>query len=406
MVLGGFARILWVAGFAVVVGAQGPVPVPAQAPAAVPVPADLPAQPPADAPVPPPPRRFVTNPTSPAINQANAGTVGVISGGVDGTYIRIATDLAAVLDDGDQLRVLPVVGKGSLQNIADILYLRGIDVGIVQSDVLTYAKRRQLYPGLEKSIQYITKLYDEEIHVLARPEISRIEDLADKKVNVDVRGSGTAMTASVLFEGLGISVQTTNDDQNAALQKLKQGEIAAIVYVAGKPARLFSGLGADSGLHLLPVPITKALLDTYLPAQFSHADYPQLVPDGAPVDTIAVGSVMAAFSWPAGSERYKKVARFVDAFFGKFPSFMQPPRHPKWKDVNLAAQVPGWTRFAPAQDWLIRQSVAGTAGGALQGDFDGYLARTGSGVSNLSTAQKERLFREFLVWQNTRNRTQ
>jgi hypothetical protein len=115
---------------------------------------------------------------------------------------------------------------------------------------------------------------------------------------------------------------------------------------------------------------------------------------------------MAAFAWPAGSERYKKVARFVDAFFGKFPSFMQPPRHPKWKDVNLAAQVPGWTRFGPAQDWLIRQSVAGTAGGTLQGDFDGYLARTGSGVSNLSTAQKERLFREFLVWQNTRSRTQ
>jgi uncharacterized protein len=223
---------------------------------------------------------------------------------------------------------------------------------------------------------------------------------------VDVRESGTSMTASVLFESLGISVQSTNDDQNTALEKLKQGEIAALVYVAGKPARLFSGVASDTGLHLIPVAISRPLLETYLPAQFNHADYPQLVPDGTSVDTIGVGSVMAAFAWPPGHERYKKVARFVDAFFGKFSLFMQPPRHPKWKDVNLAAQVPGWTRFAPAQEWLLRQSVAGTAGGALQGDFDGYMARGGNPVANLTTAQKERLFREFLMWQNGRNRTQ
>jgi uncharacterized protein len=341
-----------------------------------------------------------------SVAQANAGTVGVISGGVDGTYIRIATDLASVLDDGERLRVLPVVGKGSLQNVADILYLRGIDIGIVQSDVLTYARRKQLHPGIDQSIQYIAKLYDEEVHILAGRDVAKLEDLANRKVNVDVRGSGTAMTASVLFESLGIPAQTTNDDQNTALQKLRQGEIAALVYVSGKPARLFTGLTADSGLHLISVPITKSLLETYLPAQFEHADYPLLVPDGAPVDTIAVGSVMAVFAWPPNQERFKKVARFVDAFFGRFQLFMQPPRHPKWKDVNLAAQVPGWTRFAPAQDWLVRQSSAGTAGGTLQKDFDGFLARITSPPSSLTTAQKEGLFRDFLAWQNSKNRAQ
>ncbi len=340
---------------------------------------------------------------APSVAQANAGTVGVISGGVDGTYIRIASDLAAVLDDGDSLRVLPVIGKGSLQNVADILFLRGIDVGIVQSDVLAYLKRKQIYPHIDQSIQYITKLYDEEVHVLARPEITRLEDLADKVVNVDVRGSGTSMTASVMFESLGIPVQFSNIDQNAALEKLKQGEIAALVYVSGKPARLFTGLGADTGLHLVPVPITKPLLETYLPAQFSHTDYPQLIHDGAPVDTIAVGSVMAAFAWQPSNERYKKVAHFVDAFFGKYQLFLQPPRHPKWKDVNLAAQVPGWTRLAPAQEWLMRQSVAGAAGGSLQRDFDSFLARNNNPGTSLTTSQREGLFREFLVWVNSRN---
>jgi uncharacterized protein len=406
MVFKGFAALLWVAAFGVVVGLQPHAPAYGQDPVPSAGPTDTSAATPPEPSATPPAKRLATPPANPAVAQANAGTVGVISGGVDGTYVRIASDLAAVLDDGDRLRVLPVVGKGSLQNITDILLLRGVDIGIVQSDVLAYARRKQLHPGIDRSIQYITKLYDEEVHVLARQDIAKLSDLAEKKVNVDVRGSGTSMTASVLFETLGIAVQATNDDQNTALEKLKQGEIAALVYVAGKPARLFSGIGSDTGLHLIPVPISKPLLETYLPAQFKNSDYPQLVPDGSPVDTIAVGSVMAAFAWPPGHERYKKVGRFVDAFFGKFQLFMQPPRHPKWKEVNLTAQVPGWTRFAPAQEWLLRQTVAGTAGGTLQGDFDGYLARGGNPVSNLTTAQKEKLFRDFLVWQNGRSRTQ
>ena len=136
--------------------------------------------------------------------RANAGTVGIISGGPDGTYVRIAADLAAVLDDGDALRVLPILGKGSLQNLADILVLRGVDIGIVQSDVLAFARRERLLPGVDSLIQYIAKLYDEEVHVLARAEIARIEDLAGRPVNVDVRGSGTAMTAALLFDALGL----------------------------------------------------------------------------------------------------------------------------------------------------------------------------------------------------------
>jgi TRAP transporter TAXI family solute receptor len=339
-----------------------------------------------------------------SIARANGGTVSIVSGGVDGTYVRIASDLAAVLDDGDRLRVLPVLGKGSLQNISDILYLRGIDIGIVQSDVLAYASSKQLYAGITQSIQYITKLYDEEVHVLARRDIAALQDLAGKPVNVDVVGSGTAMTASVLFDGLHIAIHATNDDQAKALEKLRHGDIAALVYVSGKPARLFSGLTADSGLHFLAVPITAPLLDTYLPAQFTHADYPELVQDSAPVDTIAVGSVMATFAWQPNSDRYKKVARFVDAFFSKFQLFTQAPRHPKWKEVNLAAQVPGWTRFGPAQDWLAFQAVTAKSSGTQEQDFDGFLARISSPGANLTTAQKEALFREFLVWQSKQNR--
>ncbi len=292
--------------------------------------------------------------------RANAGSIGVISGGVQGTYIRIAADLATTLDDGDQLRILPIIGRGSVQNIADVLYLRGVDVGIVQGDVLTYLRRERMFPGIEQSIQYITKLYDEEVHLLARADISSIEDLAHQPVNVDLPGSGTAMTASVVFDTLGIPAQLVHYNQAAALDRLKRGEIAALVYVTGKPAALFSSISPDAHLHFLPIAITPGLLETYLPSQLEHDRYPALIPDGAPVETLAVGAVMAVYAWPQKQERYTKVARFVKAFFTKFNRFREPPNHPKWADVNLAAQLPGWTRFPAAQEELQRDFPAPT----------------------------------------------
>ncbi len=354
---------------------------------------------------PAPPAAFKA-PDPGSVETANANTVGVISGGVDGTYVRIAADLASVLDDGDRLRILPLLGKGSVQNVADILYLHGIDVGIVQSDVLAYIEQQRPYMNVQQHVDYVAKLYEEEVHVLARRDIARLSDLAHQKVNVDVRGSGTEMTASVLFGALGIPVQPVGDDQGVALDKLQRGEIAAIVYVVGKPARLFAPLPADSGLHFLAIPIDQALLATYVPTQLRHADYPALIAGGAPVDTVAVGAVMAVYNWPAGTVRYRKVARFVDAFFSKFHLFQQPPRHPKWHDVNLAAQVPGWTRFPAAEEWLQRAAVAGTAGGAMQADFARFLTSAGGSTANLNDAQKAALFRQFQQWENTRQAAQ
>jgi len=280
--------------------------------------------------------------------RTNAGTVGIISGGVDGTYIRIAADLAAVLDDGDTLRVLPIVGKGSLQNLADILVLRGVDIGIVQSDVLAFARREHLLPGLDDLIQYIAKLYNEEVHILAGRGIERIEDLAGRTVNMDVQGSGTTMTAALLFDGLGIAVTSAHDTQDVALTKLQRGEIAALVYVAGKPARLFTGIEPGAGLRFLSVPMRPKLLETYLPSTLTHADYPSLIAEGSMVETIAVSAIMAVYAWQPGTERHRKVSRFVESLHAKFPEFLRPPRHPKWREVDLRAQVPGWVRFEPA----------------------------------------------------------
>src|SRR6201989_810583 len=72
----------------------------------------------------------------------NANTITVITGTIGGTYVQIGADLASMLDDGNKLRVLPIVGRGSVQSVADILFLQGVDLGIVRSDTLDYLERK------------------------------------------------------------------------------------------------------------------------------------------------------------------------------------------------------------------------------------------------------------------------
>ncbi len=290
---------------------------------------------------------------TPGLRQAvNRGTIGVISGGVNGTYVRVAADLAAVLD-GDGLRVLPMLGKGSLQNIADLLYLKGVDVAIVQSDALEYLKQRQIYDNLPRRVHFVSKLYNEEFHLLVKdPALHKPADLAGRKVNVDVDGSGTSMTAEVVFGTLGVKIEPTHFDQATAIEKLKSGEIAALVYVAGKPATLFQKLTAADGLRLLPIEPSPALLATYLPSRFSRADYPNLLGEGEETATLAVGAVLAVYNWNPGTQRYAQLAQFITRFLDRFDAFRQPGRHPKWQEVSIAAQVPGWTRARAAQQWL------------------------------------------------------
>jgi len=287
----------------------------------------------------------------------NKGTVSIISGGISGTYVRIAADLANVLDDGNNLRILAIMGKGSVQNIDDILYLRGIDIGIVQSDVFAFVKSQNKHPTISDRIRYITKLYNEEFHLLANQGVAKVEDLAGKRVNFGRRGSGTAMTASVIFDTLGIAVVPVYNDQSLALKKVEAGDIAAMVYVAGKPAAIFESIRSNDEVHFLNMPLSPSLLETYLPSRLTSQDYPGLVPEGEEVLTLAVGAVMAVYNWPEEHARRAKVTRFIDAFFDKFAEFQEPPRHSKWREVSLTATVPGWTRYEPAAAWLERNAA-------------------------------------------------
>src|SRR5215469_1544917 len=172
---------------------------------------------------------YAKNPSAGPEASINRGIVELETTRSAGISVQIAEDLANVIDDGATRRVLPVVGKGALENLTDLKLLRGIDMAILQTDVLDYARQQNLFPGIDYWVTYIAKLYNEEFHLLARQDIKTVADLAGQKVNVDLRGAGTAITASRLFELMKIPVAATNDDQGVAIEKLRKGRVPRLL---------------------------------------------------------------------------------------------------------------------------------------------------------------------------------
>lgn len=340
------------------------------------------------------------------VDELNANTVTIISGNPNGSYLYLAYDMAAVLDDplGVDLRVLPVVGRGGGQNTKDVLYLKGIDMGITQSVILRYFnKTGEVGRNIAARLRYITRLYNEEMHLLVAPSINRIEDLKGKKVNFSDVGSGSQISSQIIFEDLKIPIQEVNIGQSDAFEAIKKGELAATVLIAGKPTGSFAKIKAGP-FKLIPVPYTPALQDNYLPATLTHDDYPNLIAEGEQIQTVAASAVLAVFNWPANSERYRRVAKFTEAFFKNFDKFLEKPRHPKWREVNLAASLAGWERFGAAQDILDRTKTASAPSGELKKDFDRFLTSSGSdtAAANLTPERRNELFRDFMQWHSSR----
>jgi TRAP-type uncharacterized transport system substrate-binding protein len=337
----------------------------------------------------------------------NNWTVGIAGGQLSGTYMTFANELAEVLDDGDNLRVVPIVTYGAASNLDDLLYLRQVDIAVTQSDVFEYFRTQRKLTGLPYRVHYIVRLPVSEVHILAAREIRRMEDLRGRKVSFGPAGSASSLTGTIVFQRLGIEVEQILVDNSTALQKLKSGELAALVRVIGRPVDFFAKIPANSGLHFLPIPFSEKFADYYAVSELTHREYPGLIPEGEPVETLGVPAVLAVFNWPQGSDRHRRVARFTEAFFNKWEKFREPSRHPKWRDVNLAATVPGWTRSSIAEEMLRRiREKDGSTQQANAEEFSTFLKAKGPAFADLTREQRESFFREFLQWQKQRPTSQ
>lgn len=334
-------------------------------------------------------------------SRMNENVVTIMAGSPTGTDLAIVQDIAEVLN-GNGLRVVPMVGQGPAQNVKDVMFLRGVDMGVTQANILKYfARTGELGPNFIDQIAYVAKLFNEEMHILVRDEVSSIDDLKGRAVNFGAEGSGTEITGRLVFEALGIEVKQVHLSDEEALQKLKSGEIAATLVVTGKPAPVLANLRDESGLKLLSVPYAKELEDSYYPATLTHDDYPHLIPAGGRVDTVAVCAVLVSFNWNDDSARYQKIGRFVDRFFTNFDEFLKPPHHPKWREVNYAATLEGWHRSPLAQSFIdhAKATAAAESGTNTKKSFDTFLAQASpTGGAPLSDAERADLFKAFLEW--------
>jgi TRAP transporter TAXI family solute receptor len=332
-------------------------------------------------------------------DRKNAWTVGIVGGQLSGTYMTFADELARALDDSDNLRILPIVSYGAASNLEDLLYLRGVDVAVTQSDVFEYFRTERKISNLDRRIHYITRLPASEMHLLAKTDIKSVEDLRGKKVSFGPPGSGSSLTGAIVFQRLGVQVEQVHMDNPTAMQKLKSGEIAALIRQIGKPIDFFAKIPASEGLHLVPIPFSQTFADYYMLGEFTSQDYPGLVPAGQRTDTIAVPAVLAVYNWPKGGDRYRKVERFVQNLFNKFTKLQAPPFHVKWRDVNLSATVPGWNRWGVAEQSLQHLASTGVPTEQELGrEFQAFLTGGNVGITPRSQAEQDALFRKFLQW--------
>lgn len=330
----------------------------------------------------------------------NNWTIGLAGGLLEGTFVRYAADIGKALDDADNLRVLPIISYGAVGNVTDLIYLKGVDFSITYADVLDHFKNVEKIPGIERRVSYVIPMFQGEVHILARPEIKKLADLAGKTVNFNTVGSAANYTGGIVFDRLGIKTERLFLNNSIAIEKMRSGEIAAIVHVVGKPNDLFVKMKPEAGFHFLPLEFDSKFEDYYVPAELTSAEYPSLIPQGQSIETISVPALLAVYNWnkDTHADRYRRCVRFVEYLFGRFDKLRAPPYQPGWKQINLAGTVPGWTRFPPAQEQLDK--IAAKPAG-----IDATLAKTQVGrVAPRSPAEQERLFQQFLEWSKNRQK--
>jgi TRAP-type uncharacterized transport system substrate-binding protein len=299
----------------------------------------------------------VAPPESQIRDRLNAGTIGLAAGLLEGAPVHFATEIARVVNEGGDMQVLPIVTRGPTENVNDLLYLKGVDIAIINSDSLEEYKSQ--VPQIEQRIAYIFSLFPSELHIFVRPEIKTLADLAGKKVNFNTQGTAAAYSGPLMFSRLGIDVDKMFIPHPVALEKMRHGdEIAAVVFITSKPIDAFVQGKWEGGFKFLPVEYGAKFQDYYISSYLDAADYPNLIAKDQRIATIAVPTILASYKWRPDSPRYRRVARFVELLFGRIDKLRSSGFDPKWKDVNLTTRAPGLARFQAAQEWIDRASPA------------------------------------------------
>ncbi|MDE3037354.1 MAG: TAXI family TRAP transporter solute-binding subunit [Pseudomonadota bacterium] len=317
---------------------------------------------------------FAVLPVVPQVARAS-DVLDIVTGPKTGTYYAIGRDIAAAAaQDGLAVDVKP--SEGSIDNIRRVNDPDRAVVGIVQSDVLGFLSRSKNPASMHMAagLRMIFPLYDEEVHVLTRDSIHSFADLKGKKVAVGQEGSGNLLTALNLFAMMNVApAQMEKISPAEGVVAVLKGEIDAVIFVGGKPVRLFKNLedltlpenqqyaAMLSGVHFLPL-VAPRMLAEYKPAEITHADY-SFVQQTVP--TIAVQAVLVGYDVPQDGKSDRAQCRQVAALAGVIRKALPDLRkkgHPKWKEVNLDADASPWKKDACVWPETSPKADAGKSG--------------------------------------------
>jgi TRAP transporter TAXI family solute receptor len=276
-----------------------------------------------------------------AMSLSAAPQMGIVTGNVTGTYIKIGEDIKKIAEPS-HISLQVFESAGSIQNVFDVRRKRGVQLGIVQSDVLDYI--RDISDDLElktiaAKLAAVYPLYKEEIHILGDLSLKTLQDLHGKRVAIGPQRSGTYLTAKTIFFQTGITPsKEVFLGGKEALDSLRRGEIDAMLYVAGAPATLFSeNTTADDKFQLIGV--DDKALDSYLTAVIPAGTYKWQESD---VKTVAVKAVLITFSY--AGEQCQNVAK-VAKIIHENKAWLDANGHPKWREVNLDERLPKWPQY-------------------------------------------------------------
>jgi uncharacterized protein len=296
--------------------------------------------------------------------------------------------------------VTPVVSRGGIQAVRDVLTQPNVDFGIVPARILDRLQETGELGNIRDRLTYVAPLYVEEVHLLAGPSIRSLADLHGQAVSIGEDEGTTQVLAREILTSAGIQVRAERLDLQDSVAALKAGEIAAAFLVSGKPVDGLKTLTPSDDLHLVPITLASR------PAGFQSStitadDYPQLVRPEERIDTLGVLSVLFAYNWPAKSQRGQLGDMFIKSMVWRLATLQKPPRHPKWQEVNLAGTLPGWRRLA-AMDTLLKAAALHQGNQSLRVEFDQFLKQEGP---RSNTGDSEALFQRFLRWRENSSST-
>ena len=269
-------------------------------------------------------------------------SMGMVTGGAKGTYYQFGLNLEQLVkQNGINLNVAN--SNGSVENVFAVYKRPKTQLGIVQSDVLAFVAKVQTDPVLKKiarKIKMVYPLYNEEVHLLGRSDIEDFDHLEGKRVAIGQEGSGTFLTAKLLFEVSDVKpaeIVTASADE--ALSQLKKGDIDAMFYVAGYPVKLFSEqVTEEDGLALIPIQ-TKSIIEFYPNTEIPAGTYPWQTET---VKSVAVKSVLISYDFRMANCR--NVGKFADILESNM-DWLRENGHPKWNSVDLEYPLKGWEQY-------------------------------------------------------------